>query len=400
MHKKHWFFFPLLWSNSANRCYFHVALKSHPPPFCKVPAKCCCSVARRWKVTAGWHGNWERVTAGGAGNSTQRSDLHPCPASIAKYQSPEVTSTRKRLKTNQPPRPLPGGFLPGMGEGCWKVGIVLSPSTRHRPLSVPWLRVWRWERRECFRRLTHHIQARSRRPSWAPDGRVGLHSWWARWLSHASYPWCSRHWSPRFHRRPKRRTKAGGRERREAENRAKRTGEDRGDEVNRKEREKTAGDRKRRRDSRGGNAENKWQVGRKVHTGRDRRHEGSRGQKEGEIEKLIRWEVSRTVNSTTATFSPSKSTVSRKSKLCSKAATVTPRDKNEGGGKTEVRRNASMPQVICQCCLRRGNSSLADYGSFTDTSLCLTKPLLLISPLTRCTNTCTNVLMYIHSHTP
>lgn len=185
-------------SNPVNSFCFHVALKSDPPPFCKVPAECFCSVARRWKVTAGWHGNWEQVTAGG-GNSTHRSTSTPAPPQNPKAQEWPPPERHPR-PTN--PLPLPGGFVPGMGEGSWEGNIVLSLSTHHRPLGVPCLRAWRWGRRECFRRLTHHIPAPSRHPSWAPDGRAGLHSWWARWLARASCPWCSRRWSPRSHRRP------------------------------------------------------------------------------------------------------------------------------------------------------------------------------------------------------
>lgn len=166
----------------------------------------------------------------GAGATAPTGAASSVPTPLTKYQSPEVTSTRKRLTTNRRPLPLPGGFVPGMGEGCWKVDLVLSPSTHHRPQSVPRLRVWRWERRECFRRLTHHIQAQSHLPSWAPDGHAGLRSWWARWLAHASCPWWFRHWSPRFHRPPrKRRTeRQRGQKRREAEKRVKTAGEEGG----------------------------------------------------------------------------------------------------------------------------------------------------------------------------
>lgn len=168
-HKKHWF--SLFWSLKP----VFLFTETDPPPFCKVPAQCLCSEARGWTVTAEWHENWVQVTAGG--NSTHRSTS--TPADPQKSQSPAATSTRKTPKTIKP-LPLPGGFVPGMGEGSWEGNIVLPSSTHHRPLGVPWLKAWRWGRRECFRRLTHHIQAPSRHPSWAPDGRAGLHSWWAR----------------------------------------------------------------------------------------------------------------------------------------------------------------------------------------------------------------------------
>lgn len=219
--------FSLLWSNSVNSCYFNVAQKSTH----HLSVKSQQSAFAQWPEGEKWQrgdmetqSRWQQ----GARTTARTGGTSSLPTPPTKYQSPEVTSTRKRLKTNQPSLPLPGGFVPGMGEGCWKVDLVLSPSTHHRPLSVPWLRVWRWERRECFRRLTHHIQAQSHRPSWAPDGHVGLRSWWARWLAHASYPWCSRHWSPRFHHRPRKRKKERqrGRKRREAGQRVKITGEE------------------------------------------------------------------------------------------------------------------------------------------------------------------------------
>lgn len=127
-------------------------------------------------------------------------------------QSPAVPSTRKTPGHQQAP-PLPGEFVPGLDEGSWEAKIVLPSSTHHRPLGIPWLKAWRWGRRECFRRLTHHIQAPNRHPSWAPVGHAGLHSWWARWLVRASCPWYSRHWSPRFHLQPRKNGKGVEKER-------------------------------------------------------------------------------------------------------------------------------------------------------------------------------------------
>lgn len=209
-------------NHPVNSFWFHVALTSDPPPFCKVPAECFCSVARRWKVTAGWHGNREQVTAGG-GNSTHRSTSTPAPLKI-----PKPRSDLHQKDTQD--KPTPSLSLVGLSHG-WVKGpgraIQLFPL---RPTIVHWasprLRVWRWGRRECFRRLTHHIQAQSHHPSWAPDGRSGLHSWWAQWPARASCPWCSRHWSQGFHRRPVERKKTG-KERWEAERRDRVTGEDR-----------------------------------------------------------------------------------------------------------------------------------------------------------------------------
>lgn len=166
-----------------------------------------------WKLRAG--------DSRRGGRQHPQVHLHPC-SPPKKSQSPAGDLHQKRHPRPTNPLPLPGGCVPGMGEGSWEGNIVLPPLTHHRPLGVPWLRAWRWGRRECFRRLTHHIQAQSRHPSWAPDGRAGPRFWWARWLSRASCPWCFRHWSPGFHRRPAEGKKEkeedrGGRRRRETE---------------------------------------------------------------------------------------------------------------------------------------------------------------------------------------
>lgn len=105
------------------------------------------------------------------------------------------------------------------------------------------------------------------------------------------------------------------------------------------------------------------------------------------------------VNCTTARFFLSKSTVSREGKLHRKAATEKQREGTSDGGWVAEetvfasRSFASMPQVIHHCCLCRGNSSLTEYGSFTQTSLCFTELQLLRSLLIRCGNT--NVRIHI-----
>lgn len=138
-------------SNSVNSFCLCVALTSHPPPFGKKSQQ---SAFAQWPEGEKWQRDdmeTEQVTAGG-GVSTQRNNLHPCsppPLPENNSQSPVVTSTRERPKTKHP-SPLPGGFVPGMGEGSWEGDKVLSPFDP--PPSAGCLRAWRWGRTECFRR--------------------------------------------------------------------------------------------------------------------------------------------------------------------------------------------------------------------------------------------------------
>lgn len=179
-HKRHWFHYSCqsnqFWlSQEALKETHHLSVKFQ-------------SAFAQWPEGEQWQRNDMKTECrwAGGGNSTHRS----CPCCTPpphtpinkqtnkqKNQSPAQPSTRKKLKTI---KPLPGGFVSGMGKGSWEGNIVLPSSTHHRPLGVPRLKAWRWVRRECFRRLTHHIQAPSRHPSWAPDGRAGLHSWLVR----------------------------------------------------------------------------------------------------------------------------------------------------------------------------------------------------------------------------
>lgn len=202
--------------------------------------------------------------------------------------------------------------------------------------------------------------------------------------------------------------KVGGREERQSDRwRWK------GEEVNQRGKGETAKARKRRGDSRARQkAENKWQWGRKYTRGKMRGTKVQRDTMTAEgkerEDRLRRSYISNTPNGKphNSNIFFSKSTVSREGKSHRKAATETLREENErerGRGKQEPAETlfasrffASTPQVIRQCYLRRGNSSLAEYGSLTDTSLCLTELLLLISLLIRCTNmhVCIHICMY------
>lgn len=151
-------------------------------------------------------------------------------------------------------------------------------------------------------------------------------------------------------------------------------------------------------------ASDKW--GRK-YTWEARRFKGTRWQRKGREGRTDGGEVTnwtlQTVNSITAAFF-SKSTVSRENNCIAKQLLWRweKRMREKGKQKSEKKTLfaswffASTPQVICQSCLHRGNSSLVDYGSLTDTSLPHRAPSINISP----NKVCKHMYKYDNSCTP